>query len=454
MGVNLPATNILVRDSTFFGSGKLRVDELLQILGRAGRGDRRGHAVVLLRPTDGWNADELAALLRAESLPPLQSSFEATAVSHFDRRVSGHDRRDLAAAGMIASYLARAADDGLSKGDIHRLLGNTLGARALTTQVDTALRWLTDLSRVVAYADEHQHFHLTVLGRSGLRSMLPLPYLAGLGQLMRDLISLDPSARLLQRWSAVDHLLLATLLSDRAPRLRRFSDELADRIDSWHEKRTVEHKSLLFAEWTMGACGASKADELLGSLGVSLDRTARTDPDDARRRAYLAMLSSIVLDERARGVPLCDIERRWELRELEGMDESWRDTVLWLLAGHANILEIRSFYHHLLENCGATSDQLKATKHALGCVRREAYDLIERLKYCSPLGPMVRGIKSALGSGVDGPTAGVGTIRKLEAAGVTSLAQVREMSIDALVQVGIQRRYAKQIRHYIERRGR
>jgi len=195
MGVNLPATHIFVRDTTFFGFGKLRVDELLQILGRAGRGNRHGHGVVLLRPGDDWNAEELANLLHTESLPPLRSSFEVVSKSHSDRGANGDDPRDLAAANLIASCLGRAGDGGLSKAQIGKLLGNTLGARSLATRVDASLRWLTDPSRVVAWNDEQQQLRLTALGQAGVRSMLPLPYLTGLGQLLRDLISLDTDGR-------------------------------------------------------------------------------------------------------------------------------------------------------------------------------------------------------------------------------------------------------------------
>src|SRR6516164_7679842 len=75
------------------------------------------------------------------------------------------------------------------------------------------LRWLIDPSQALAYRTEDSRYLLTVLGSAGLRSMLPLDYVAGLGQLIRDLISLDPLAGLLNRWSALDHLFVMALLS-------------------------------------------------------------------------------------------------------------------------------------------------------------------------------------------------------------------------------------------------
>jgi helicase len=139
------------------------------------------------------------------------------------------------------------------------------------------------------------------------------------------------------------------------------------------------------------------------------------------------------------------------LSGLDGVEESWRDTVLWLLSGHTALFQIRGFYHHLREFCSAADEQVRVTKRALGRMRGQAYDLLERLKYCSPLGPLMRGVRDVLHASQE-PTLGIGTIRTLEAAGVATLQQVASMDTEALVAAGVQRRFAKQIRAYIRRR--
>ena len=109
LGVNLPASHVIVRDSTFFGEGRLPVDQLLQILGRAGRGDRPGLGAVMIRSTDGWHPEELAESLKSEKLPRLTSSFERSLSRH--RKASDLDGRagvDCALAGVIATALSRA----------------------------------------------------------------------------------------------------------------------------------------------------------------------------------------------------------------------------------------------------------------------------------------------------------------------------------------------------------
>ena len=449
MGVNLPATHVFVRDTTFFGLGKLRVDELLQILGRAGRGDRSGLGAVVVRQNDAWDADQLANALRDEAFPPLRSSF-ATIPAKGGRRNDGA-ATEVAAATLVATCLCRAGEDGSTSAAIAGLLGNMLGAAALVPRADDALRWLMDPSRALAYRDEGGRLHLTVLGHRGVRAVLPLDYIGGLGQLTRDLISLDPSAKLLRRWSALDHLYLVSLMSVRTPKLRRFSEDLASQIDSWLESRPSGETSLLFAEWTMGSPTASKADELFGSLGIGESRAGPGASGAARRSAYVAMLSAIVLDERSRGTSSAIIERRWGVTGLEGTEESWRDTALWLLSGHAAVFEVRAFYHHLREHQAGTPEQVREVKRVLGRIRLQAYDLIERLKYCSPLGPLMRGVRDTLRASKEA-SLGVGTIRKLENAGVRTIQQVAQMDVESMVAAGVQRRFAKQICAYTRRR--
>jgi helicase len=450
MGVNLPATHVMVRDTTFFGVGRLPVDELLQILGRAGRGDREGSGVVLVRWTDDWTGEDLSQALRDEALPPLRSSFEKLFTRGSRGALNTDEHLRLAAASLVATCLVRAGDDGLDAAGITALLANTLGGRALVPLIDGALRWLIDPSRAIAFREERGCAKLTVLGHIGVKAMLPLVYLGGVGQLVRDLISLDPHAKLLWRWSSFDHLFLISLLSDRTPKLRRFSEDLADQIDGWFESRPTTEKSLLFAEWIMGTAEGSNAAELFGSLGTT-DRRPIRGSDWARRNAYTAMLAAVVLDERSRGIPLSEIERRWGVSGLEGLEEAWRDTALWLLSGHASLFEVRAFYHHIREHCSASTEQTRDIKRALRRISGQAYDLLEQLKYCSPLGPMLRGIRASL-RGVEGSHVGTGTIRKLESAGICTIQQVARMEMPMLLNAGVPKRFAKQIFAYTRRR--
>jgi len=75
---------------------------------------------------------------------------------------------------------------------------------------------------------------------------------------------------------------------------------------------------------------------------------------------------------------------------------------------------------------------------------------MEQLKYCSPLGPLLRAIRSSLG-GIHGPMIGTGTIKKLENSGIKSMTQITQMDLTALVEMGIPKRFANQIHAYSRR---
>lgn len=450
MGVNLPATHVIVRDTTFFGVGKLPVDQLLQILGRAGRGDRIGTGIVIVRPNDEWDAAELTRSLNEERIEPIRSSFEQAPVTSAGARSRRAGSTDTAAATVVASCLSRMASEGMSQKSLRTVLSNTLAGEALASSTEEAVRWLSAPDRHLAYVDEQDLVHLTVLGRAGIQSMLPLEVVASIGQLVRDLLSLDQTGALLKRWSCLDHLLIVSLLSERSPKLRRFSEALAGQLDAWHEALPNTDKSLLFAEWIVGSASTSKADELFGSLGIAVGQKQK-QAEAARNKAYTCMLSAAVMHQRANGVSITDLEARWSVSGLEGIEESWRDTMLWMIAGLNNLFEIRAFYHHLRENCGADVEQIKDVKRYLRNIRYQGYELLERIKYCSPLGGLLRGLHT-LYADRDGHTAGIGTIRRLESAGIESMRQVASMSVSDLVQIGVQRRYAFQIRRYVERR--
>jgi hypothetical protein len=163
------------------------------------------------------------------------------------------------------------------------------------------------------------------------------------------------------------------------------------------------------------------------------------------------MLSAAVMHQRANGVSITDLETRWSVSGLAGIEENWRDTMLWLVSGINNLFEIRAFYHHLRDHCEADVDQIKDVKRYMRDIRYQGYELLERIKHCSPLGGILRGLQT-LYADRDGQTAGIGTVRRLESAGIESMRQVASMSVSDLVQIGVQRRYALQIRRYVERR--
>lgn len=439
MGVNLPATDVFIRDITFPGVGKLSIAELLQMAGRAGRGNQSGNAFVLRRHLDAWSREELVQQLSSEPLPALQSSFSTCKSTYSDKQPVDDGLLE-----VLTTHLARFPD-GQTSNELRSFFDNSLGGHVVAGRVDEAIDWLSDPCRLLVATNDDGRYVCTALGMRAIRSTLPLRIAAGIGHLVRDLLEIDDDDKFLAAWSPLDHLITLELLSDRSPSLRRFSKQLEKQVVGWIEGFSSE-KPLLFREWIHGDSDHSKASELTGSLG--LDSLGDVD---ARKSGYLATFRSIILFDRGRGARLDDIKRRWEIENLEGIEEQWRDRMLWLLNAMAQVLETRCFYFHLKENCGATIERVKRVETVLRRMRFQTFELQQQLKYCSPLGGILRSIRRVQGKR-SGVPIGIGSIRRLENAGITSLVQLTQMTEEELVNIGLRRSVAKQLRVYLRRR--
>ena len=89
IGVNLPASHVAIRDVTFPAEGRLPVFDILQMMGRAGRANRVGHAIVQLRSNDTWSAEELIQQMEDEPIHDLRSSFAMSASGNGRLREAG-----------------------------------------------------------------------------------------------------------------------------------------------------------------------------------------------------------------------------------------------------------------------------------------------------------------------------------------------------------------------------
>lgn len=448
LGVNLPATHVLVRDSYFPGVGPVPAEDLLQMLGRAGRGNREGHGVVLVPAKSSRSAAEVAAAIKEERLPELRSSFDVP-----QRRRTRSERPSEAgeqvrhAAGLVASLIARHGKEGLSFLQVERFLSRSLGGAQLAARVPAGAEWLTDPSRLLAHAEDGR-LRLTRLGAGAVQAALPLPLAAGLGQLMRDLLAVSEDDALLRKWKPLDTLLIAELTTERPRALRPFSSALADQVDAWMEGHSAE-VPVLYRNWIVGREGFSKAEEVFGSLGVEVGGA-----EEARRAGYLATLRAIVLTERSRGRAIAEVERRWGVANLGGIEERWRDDLLWFLSGIASVVDVRCFLYHLRTECRASDERVRRVTRLLRGIRIAILQLRERLKYCSPLGALWVDLRRRETGTANGRASclGAASLRRLENAGVTSVEMLGSMTQEELKNLGVPRRAAEALVGHFRRR--
>ena len=452
LGVNLPATHVIVRDTTFPGVGPLPPGDLLQMMGRAGRGDHSGHAVAIVRPGDARTASELREELTEERLPELVSHFER-AVAYTTRgasRATPHETNTKTVATCVAAHLSRCPETGSTVEELKAFFERSLGGRELAYRVPAALEWLSDPARVLAYQGENERYSLTTLGLAGTRAILPLHLAAGFAQLVRDLLTLDPSDQLLEAWRPLDHLIVLELLFDRSPKLRQYNSSLPKKLDMWMDA-APNHVSILHLKWLSGSPSTSRASEVLGSLDVRPTASIRNHDEWAYKEANSAVLRSAILYELGQGVPTEELERKWGLNGLPGTEERWRDQLSWLLSGTAQILDLRCFYYHLREECNAAPDRTKRVKKALLRMRAQTFALRDHLAYCSPLGPILRDIRRAKPNSDKGPFVSVRSIRRLEQAGIRSLEDLAILEVKDLVQLGVRQDFARQIYAHVSK---
>jgi helicase len=434
MGVNLPATHVVVRDLTYIGTRSPGVAEILQMMGRAGRGDSSGKALVVKRASDDWVTSDLVTALRSEAIPELKSALVSN-----DHAQSGSLPMAIE---PVASLLLRGGEIGKESLEVEAFFDRSLGGKEISAQVPNALRWLRNES--LGFQDtESGKERLTVLGEAAVRAVLPLPIAAGIGHLFRDLLALDDDNEYFGRWSPLDSLITLELLHGETPSLRRYSADLHELVMGWLES----HSSLvpvLYRHWLRGDKGHSKAAEVLGSLAIN-PKGKPTDLDEwARQQGILATFKAIVIYERALGRPVSDIARQFRLDAFDGIEERWRDTMLWLLGGLSHVLDVRSFYFHLCGECGASPERVKVVKGHLGTMCHQTYDLIERIKFASPLGGLILTMRRRKGK------AGVGleSIRKLENAGITQISEVAKLTELQLKEYGLRRDVVMRLRNH------
>jgi helicase len=209
-----------------------------------------------------------------------------------------------------------------------------------------------------------------------------------------------------------------------------------------------DRTSLLYREWISGSSNTSRGHEVLGSLGVQPRGPTKDSDEWARKEANLAVLRATILYELSQGVTASELERQWEFKGLSGTEERWRDELLCLLSGLAEVLDLRCFYFHLHQECETDANRTKRVKSILLRMRAQSFALREDLTCCSPLGSVLRAIRTTR-AGSGGRSVGARSIRRLEEAGIRSLEDLASIDMADLKRLGIRQDLAKQIRAYV-----
>jgi hypothetical protein len=243
MGVNLPATHVIVHDTVYPGVGEVSVSQLLQMCGRAGREQTQGEALILVADYDRRGAAGLAAQITkgpgnltawwaADERRAHGPSFYDDSRTLADRMAGVLARRTAyPLIGKIDPAIPRLPDPGATVDFLRGYFGASLGGAYLASKAPEVLDYLHD-RRLAHDTHEDRHWRLTVSGLSAARAGLPMRYAGAVTQLIRDLLQLDEGGSLLGRWTALDWLITLELIVDQKPSLRSFSAKLENELDA------------------------------------------------------------------------------------------------------------------------------------------------------------------------------------------------------------------------------
>lgn len=434
MGINLPATHVYVRDVTFTGFKDLNVSDLMQMLGRAGRGNRSGVGVVMLNKSNLPKETTVVDGLTNESLPVIQSALIPQAREDY----YGSSGTNMFYIDRIGNQIIGALNrfQSVTKGNLESYLQKTL-CGASFSNIDDILRYLIEWK--LAYQDENTNeYALTALGQVSSRCYFPPMTAANISQFIRDLLLDDPSGKHLAEFAPIDYLIMLCLTSNEFKTIARYSKKVETSITQYMEALPLEEKSYLYRTWL-----AAEPESLWGS--------ARTDYSsvDAKKQVYVRTYTAMLIYDLSKGIPVAQLKSFYKI-DVEELQEKLRDNAIWLLSGIERLTNVRCFYYHLKENCKATPEQIHSVDVAFRKSSKNVFTLIGNLKYRSKLGEMIRGIKRVYPHAENYP--GEGTIKKLEAAGIVALKDLVRKSADDLVALGVQRKYADLIVSYVKKR--
>lgn len=418
MGVNLPASTIVVRDVRLRDRGRWSAQELSQMLGRAGRGSSPGTGFVVLRPSDPWSATELVQAIDS-------GSTEGHGESEYAEEKPAHRQ--------TVAILSRSPKEYLTKESIQELASYSLRGRFDADGFDDGLRWLTD-SRVNLVHEADGAFRLTALGSLGAVSMLPLELVAGFGRLIRNLLDADLIG-IIEALSPIDLLAVAyTVLQPRT--LIRWSDSLPSRLESFFDSG---NPSALHTSFGRGEMGRKKAIQLVNAVVRERVRSEK----DAFKLLCRAYGTAAIVNSLANGLDVDRVSRMWGVKNLEGSRERLRDDALFYLIGLRRLMEVRAFYFHLKDR-EASSETVERLGDALQSLKAKCLHSSTLVAYSSPYGALVARLRGAKATGVT-TSVGLKTLRKLESISGSDFANLRAMSAEELVAHGIRRAVALRI---------
>lgn len=427
MGINTPATDVIVRDSVFPGFGRLSTSDVLQMLGRAGRGTTPGIGIVLVGPTEsfeGYRDDFVSG-----TIEPIRPRL-------LPRKPTYGRGRTMLAPEDTAPIRTVLLTQLCVKGEVRTagfteflqstLSGCTFGVEA--TDVQSAIQFLEQEKLAYRKENSEDTYSPTKLGRTTSQTGLSAESGAMLGGFLRALIRMEEKGReqgaedggVLRHITNLDLLFLACASFEvRDQVLGKPKARDVESVVEQVERLPPEEKPIM-NRWRDPDSVAYPTRRLLSSLRLSPE--SRTESDE--RATYYRMLrTALMLWGHSKGQTVAELQTQYGIYAGE-FESGLKPTVIWILNSLAQICTGKRCYK-------------------LDYLALQAHELVGELSLGATLGKLVA---------IEG--FGRRSAERLLDAGIRDLRDPRLASMKFLTGAGLKKPQAEIVRRAVVRRGR
>ncbi len=423
MGINTPTSQVIVRDTVFHGAGRLAMTDVLQMLGRAGRGDNGGEGFILCDPNE--DASSYVDGLKCSIIEPLGPQLFEAKTKAWMRKQSETEDKPVPMRAALLGEIARHKQ--VPYQFLEDFLQHSFSAwccdMQYTPDIQSDLSFLERGKLIYRVENSESTYSATKLGRTVVFSGLSPESGSTLASFIRALINLgdktpedQPKKNYLRRLTNLDLLFLSLASFEaRTQLLRSSSSKARSLIDEYIEALPVEEKPLLYL-WRSATSPSYPTRRLISSLGFVVDGT------DKQNEAifYKLMATAVLLNRHAKGEELGTLSKEFGIHE-GAIENGLKYTVTWVLSCLAQI---------------CSSDKC----YKLDFISMRAYELLEDLSLGAPLGKLMS-IK------------GVGrrSVMKLANNGYLNLSDISQLSEHKMQGLGLKTKQAKRIEKYLKR---
>lgn len=424
MGVNFPVTDVIVRDTYFHGSGRLLIRDILQMIGRAGRGNLPGRAWVLCDRPDGAAYYEEGFISgKIEGLEP-----QLIPEQKYRQRSSKVDETKVdPVRSVILSEVA--AHKEASPIEVNNFIARTYSASCHSlgrNGFEEHFAFLEEKKLIYRVTENAGRYGITKLGQTTSYSGAAAETGAVLGAFLRALIQLEKRkvesgedhVKFLSRLTDLDFLFLACAgFEMRDAWLGVPSKKALDQLHEYIEILPPDEKPLVNL-WRSEDSKDYPTRRILSTLGILKTEMSKKNPEII---FHQMMRTAILLHRHSRGTTLGKLAEEYRVDE-GTLENNLKFSAIWILNLLAQICDSRKCYK-------------------LDPMRIKVLGLIENLRFGATLGKLL------LLEGV-----GKRTIEKLIEAGYIEIETLVYARKDELKSLGLNDLQVGRIKRFVKRR--